>query len=317
VTHHLSFLLVVLPAFALACAGTAPLPPKAVALNRAGTDALAAGDLETAEARFALALEYHPKFVEALTNLGLVEMQRGNLALARLQFERARRINPDFAQPHHALGVLAERERRPDIAAEHYRDALKVNPGFGASRANLARVLFAAGRFDDAREQFLRLVEVEPGQLAGRTGLAETLLQLRRASESDAVVDKACQDLGETPELSILLGRRQLRQGELEKAEATLLLLTKSNDDNARAAWSWLAATRLTRGDLQGALEAADKTFALDRNDPVATYVVAMALRANNDRRALTWLERAHLLSPHNGVLWGELEKARAEVKAR
>ena len=151
-----SFLLVV-PALAWACAGTAPLAPKAVELNRAGTAALAAGDLETAEARFALALEYHPRFVEALTNLGLVEIQRGNLALARLQFERARRINPDLAQPHHALGVLAERERRPDIAAEHYRDALKVNPGFGSSRANLARVLFAAGRFDEAREQFLRL----------------------------------------------------------------------------------------------------------------------------------------------------------------
>jgi len=309
--------LLLIAALTTACAGTAPLAPKAVELNRAGTEALAAGDLETAEARFALALEYHPRFVEALTNLGLVEMQRGNLSHARLQFERARRINPDLAQPHHALGVLAERERRPDIAAEHYRDALKVNPGFGASRANLARVLFAAGRFDEAREQFLRLVEVEPAQLAGRTGLAETLLQLGRTSESDQVVDKARQDFGDTPELSILMGRRQLRQGEIERAEATLVLVTKGNDDNARAAWSWLAATRLARGDLTGAFEAADKTFALDRNDPVATYVVAMALRASNDRRALAWLERAHLLSPHNGVLWGELEKARAEVKAR
>jgi tetratricopeptide (TPR) repeat protein len=316
-TPRLILLVVVVPAVVMACAGTAPLPPKAVELNRTGTDALAAGDLETAEARFALALEYHPRFVEALTNLGLVEMQRGNLAHAKLQFERARRINPDLAQPHHALGVLAERERRPDVAAEHYRDALKVNPGFGASRANLARVLFTAGRFDEAREQFLRLVEVEPGQLAGRTGLAETLLQLGRASESDAVVDKASQDFGEIPELSILIGRRQMRQGQLEKAEATFLTLTKGNDDIARAAWSWLAASRLTRDDLAGAFDAAEKTFALDRNDPVATYVVAMALRAANDRRALAWLERAHLLSPHNGVLWGELEKARAEVKAR
>src|SRR5437016_2981050 len=115
-------------ALSIACAGTAPLAPKAVDLNRAGTEALAHGDLETAEARFALALEYHPRFVEALTNLGLVEMQRGNLARARLHFERARRINADLAQPHHALGVLSERERHPDVAAEHYRDALKVDP---------------------------------------------------------------------------------------------------------------------------------------------------------------------------------------------
>lgn len=101
--------LLVSAALCVACTGTAPLAPKAVDLNRAGSEALAAGDLETAEARFALALEYHPRFVEALTNLGMVEMQRGNLARARIDFERARRINPDLAQPHHALGVLAER----------------------------------------------------------------------------------------------------------------------------------------------------------------------------------------------------------------
>jgi tetratricopeptide (TPR) repeat protein len=306
-----------LAALSAACTGTAPLAPKAVDLNRAGTDALATGDLETAEARFALALEYHPRFVEALTNLGLVEMQRGNLARARLHFERARRINSDLAQPHHALGVLAERERRPDVAAEHYREALKVNPGFGPSRANLGRVLFSAGRYDEAREQFLRLVEVDPGQLAGRTGLAETLLQLGREGESDAVVDKARNDFGDQPDIALLLARREIRRGNLSDAEAALLPLTRAGDDHARAAWSWIAAARLARSDLSGAFDAAEKAFSLDRDDPVATYVVAMALSLTKDRRALAWLERAHLLAPHNDVVSAQLEKARGEVKSR
>jgi tetratricopeptide (TPR) repeat protein len=301
----------------LGCTGTAPLAPKAVALNRAGSEALASGDLETAEARFALALEYHPRFVEALTNLGLVEMQRGNLARARLHFERARRINSDLAQPHHALGVLEERERRPDLAAEHYRDALKVNPGFGPSRANLGRVLFAAGRYDEAREQFLRLVEVDPGQLGGRVGLAETLLQLGRESESDAVVDKARDDFGDAPEITLLLARREVRRGAFAEAETALLPVAAGRDDNARAAWGWIATARLARSDLTGAFEAAEKAFALDRDDPVATYVVAMALRAKKDRRALAWLERAHLLSPQNDVVATELERARTEAKTR
>jgi tetratricopeptide (TPR) repeat protein len=285
----------------LGCAGTAPLQPKAVQLNRAGTEALSAGDLETAEARFALALEYHPRFVEALVNLGLVDMQRGNFSRARLEFERARRINADLAQPHHALGVLAERERRPDVAGEHYREALRVNPGFAPSRGNLARMLFAAGRYDDAREQFLRLVEVAPTELAGRAGLAETLLQLDRGEESDAVVDRALRDFGPVPSLVMLA------------AAALLLPLTRAGDDNARAAWSWIAMGRLARRDDAGAFEACEKAFALDRNDALATYVVAMGLRGNRDRRALPWLERAHLLSPHNAVLFDELRKARAE----
>jgi tetratricopeptide (TPR) repeat protein len=310
----------ILPPFAallLACAGAAPLAPKAVELNRSGTEALAAGDLETAEARFALALEYHPRFVEALTNLGLVEMQRGNLAHARLHFERARRINSDLAQPHHALGVLAERERRPDVAAEHYRDALKVNPGFGPSRANLARLLFSAGRYHEAREQFLRLVEVDPGQLAGRTGLVETLLQLGRAAESDPILDKALENFGDAPELTLLVARRSIRRGALVDAEAMLLPLTSAKDDNARAAWSWIAAARLARADVTSAIQAAEQAFALDRNDPIATYVVAMSLRAMKDRRALAWLERAHALAPNNAIVKEELQKAQGEVNAR
>jgi tetratricopeptide (TPR) repeat protein len=242
--------------FVVGCAGTAPLAPKAVDLNRAGTEALAAGDLPTAEARFALALEYHPRFVEALTNLGLVEMQRGNFARARVQLERARRINGDLAQPHHGLGVLAEREGRPDLAAESYREALRVNPGFAASRGNLARLLFAAARYDDAREQFLRLSQVDPRDIGARAGLVETLLQLQRADESDQV---------------------------------------------------------LARGDVRGALEAADRAFAQNRDDPLATYVVAMAMRATRDKRATSWLERARLLAPQNPVIAAEIARARAE----
>ena len=65
------------------CKGAAPLPAKAVELNRQGAAALEAGDLETADARFALALEYNPRFVEALCNQGLVELQRGNFRQAR------------------------------------------------------------------------------------------------------------------------------------------------------------------------------------------------------------------------------------------
>src|SRR6187431_3572701 len=176
-----------LPVLCFACTGTAPLPPKALALNEAGVAALAAGDLETADARFSLALEYNPKFVDALTNQGLVELQRGNFERARQLLLRARRINPDVAQPHHALGVLAERERRPDRASEHYRDALRVDPGFAPARANLAHLLYDGGLYEDALVQFRRLVEVAPDATAAHVGLAATLLHLERVSEAREV----------------------------------------------------------------------------------------------------------------------------------
>src|SRR5580692_2201483 len=119
------------------CKAEVPLPPQAVELNRLGAVALEAGDGETAEVRFALAIEYHPRFTEAWVNLGLVELSRGNFALAKKDFERARGLNDDLPAPHHALGLLADRRGQAQAAIHHYRAALKVDPGFAPARANL------------------------------------------------------------------------------------------------------------------------------------------------------------------------------------
>src|SRR6187551_2674507 len=157
----------------LACSGSPPLPAKAAELNRAGAEALVQGDLETADARFTLALEYSPRFVEALVNQGLVELQRGNFDRASELIMRARRLNPDVAQPHHALGVLAERQARPDEASRHYYAALEVDPGFAPARANLARLLFDAGMLEEALIQYKRLAEADPDGVDGAIGQAE------------------------------------------------------------------------------------------------------------------------------------------------
>lgn len=307
-------LLLPLSFLVLACGGAAPLHPNAVEHNLRGAEALAQGDYETAHASFALALEYHPRFVEALTNLGLVEMQRGNLERARTLFQRACRYNTDLAQPHHALGVLEERERRPDLAAEHYRQALRIHPGFGPSRSNLGRMLFSAGMYDEAREQFARLVASAPADPNGYLGLAESLMQLGRAGEGDRVVEQARERFGDLPELMLLSARRDLRHEDWDEAEAKLLRLAESGDDTARAAWGFTSVARLGRGDIEGALSAAERALALDRNDPVAVFVVAMALRESRDPRALAWLERAHLLSPTDPLIEEELAQARAEA---
>jgi len=92
----------------LGCASQPPLPAAAIALNDEGIASLAAGNLEIAGARFKLALEYNPRFVEALCNLALVELELGNFSRAKQLLMRSRRINEDIAQPHHALGVLSQ-----------------------------------------------------------------------------------------------------------------------------------------------------------------------------------------------------------------
>lgn len=287
-----------LPIFCFACAGTAPLPPKALALNEAGVAALAAGDLETADARFSLALEYNPKFVDALTNQGLVELQRGNFERARQLLTRARRLNPDVAQPHHALGVLAERERRPDLASPNYYEALRVDPGFAPSRANLAHLLYDGGLYEEALVQFRRLVEAAPDVIAAHVGLAATLLHLERVGEARAVIENARRVAPDDPELAILTARLEIRGGKYEAAVARLTPLSQERSDLAVHALSWLAAAEVARGRPREAVAAAERAIALAPDDALASYALGVGLKKLGDPSADRWLERASALSP-------------------
>lgn len=287
-----------LPVFCFACAGSAPLPAKALDLNRAGVDALAAGDLETADARFSLALEYNPNFVDALTNQGLVELQRGNFERARQLLTRARRLNPDVAQPHHALGVLAERERRPDLASRNYYEALRVDPGFAPSRNNLAHLLYDGGLFEDALVQFKRLVEVEPSAVDALAGLAATLLHLERVNEAGDVIERALGLAPESPELAILSARLEMRRGEFDAAIARLTPLTGTRSDLAVHALAWLSAAELAAGRPRAAVSAAERAIQLAPDDALSSYALAVSLKELGDPGAERWLLRASALSP-------------------
>ncbi|HMR09833.1 MAG TPA: tetratricopeptide repeat protein [Polyangiaceae bacterium] len=270
----LLFLSVVLCA---GCKGSAPLPPKAIDLNNQGADALADGDLETAEARFDLALEYSPRFVEALVNRALVEVQRGNFLRARRLLARARRYNPDFAQPHHGFGVLEEREGRPDKASKHYLEALSIDPGFAAARLNLARLYYSAGKYEHAKEQFKRVVEVSPSSADGYVGLAEALIKLDRSTEADDVVESAFQEFPDHPALAILQARAHLRRNKVDTAVRLLLPLTSDRDEVAVSALGWLGTAELARGRPVAAEKAALRALSLAPKDAVADYVLKQA----------------------------------------
>jgi tetratricopeptide (TPR) repeat protein len=262
------------------CASAAPLPRKAVQLNALGVQALAAGDLSSAEARLSVALEYSPRFVEAWVNLGYVELGRGSFEQARRDFLRARELNQDIPAPHHALGVLAETQGRGLEAESFYRAALKVDPGFSPSRANLAARLFARGQIENAREQFERLVAVAPGEVRGWVGWVECLLSLGREGDAQAVLARAREKAGDAPGLMLLVAREQLRLGDWDEAEATLAPLTGQRDrQGAGAAWGWIAVARLGRGDVAGAEQASGASLAVDRKDPVALYARRLAAR--------------------------------------
>jgi tetratricopeptide (TPR) repeat protein len=256
------------------CSQATMLPRKAIELNQAGAQAFAAGHLEVAEARIALALEYNPKFTEAWVNLGLIYEAEGNFVMARKDFVKARDLNPDLPIVHHALGQLDEREGSLPEAEHNYRQALKVDPGFAPARINLGRLLYARGAFDDAREQFLRLTQVAPEQSIGWSGLCESLLKLGRQPEAEDVLNHVGRAFDDDPNIAILRGRILLLHRHYLEAIAELQPVSVSDDPHrAAAALAWMALARLGTGDGDAAQAEADRAVALDGDDPLTHYV--------------------------------------------
>jgi tetratricopeptide (TPR) repeat protein len=295
------------------CSAGVPLPPQAAALNAAGVDAFARGDLEAADARFSVALEYSPRFVEALVNLGLVELERGNFTRARTLFERARRLNPDVAQPHHALAVLAERERRPDLASEHYYAALRVDPGFAPARDNLARLLFRGGFVEEALIQYQRLVSVASDSPSALAGLIETLVRLGRLREADEWLGEARKRFPDHAELTLLEARRELRDGQTDAAVSRLTPITERHDELGAAALGWLAVAELARGRARSAVSPARHALRLDPESTVATYALALALGELGSPEAAVWLARARRASPDDPLLSARIASERED----
>ncbi len=260
------------------CSSRPPLPPQAIALNDEGIGYLAVGDLETADTRFRLALEYNPHFVEALVNLGLVELERGNFSRAGQLLERARRINEHVAQPHHGLGVLAERVGDREDAAAHYRAALAVDPGFAPTRLNLARVLFDANELYHAKAEFAKLTQVAPDLAEGHAGLAETLIRLGRRREAERIVQSQASRFPESTGLQVLLARSELRSKQIARAVQRLNHIALRGDGDAALAYSWLAIAELAQGRPAHAVGAAKRALALDADSRVARHALAAAL---------------------------------------
>ena len=257
----------------VACAGRAPLPAKAITLNDEGAAALAAGQLDVADSRLALALEYNDRFVEAWVNVGVLATLRGDFKGAEHSLRRALKLNPDLPAPHHAMGQLAERRGDKVRAIGHYRAALAVDPGFFSSRANLGRLLFEDGRYQDAREQFARLVEIAPEQVASWSGLCESMLRLGLDDAAADVLARARVRFGGVDSLQVLSAREALRRSEFAFAESLLAPVARSRSGEAARAWAWIGYARAGRGDPVGARAAVESALTLDASEQVATQL--------------------------------------------
>lgn len=167
-------------------------PPLRALIGRAG-DALAGGDLQTAQRALAEALAMAPGQPDVLRLYGLLLAELGNLHAASMNFEAAIAAAPDDAMGYWQFAQVCE--RAGDIAgALQWRErAVARLPDSPLAWADLGEHLFSYDSVNDSIAPLERAVQLAPDYAPGLFKLGNAYVACGRPDEGAAMIRAALQ----------------------------------------------------------------------------------------------------------------------------
>ncbi|MEO0326695.1 MAG: tetratricopeptide repeat protein, partial [Myxococcota bacterium] len=108
--------------------------------------------------------------------------------------------------------------------------------------------------------------------------LAHALLEAKRPREAGEVAKRHLQDAPDHAEALLYLGRAWMDQGDLLRAQKTLLQAARA-DARSPAPYRWLGEVLLRRGDPERAARVLDKAASLGGPDPAVERLASRAAR--------------------------------------
>jgi Tfp pilus assembly protein PilF len=144
----------------ITCKTAAPIHDRAIEHNQYGAKYLEDGNLDKAQERFELALEFNPDYPEPFNNLCLVWIKRAKFDKAKDLCIKALRLNNDFAEAHNNLGyIYLMSDKSYGKAHDQFKAALKVNPDYVEARYNLCLALLKLKKSAEARVCYDKIIE--------------------------------------------------------------------------------------------------------------------------------------------------------------
>ncbi len=122
-----------------------------------------AGDSETAEHLFRLAVDLDPNMAAALTNLGNLVYRRGELEEARRLYERALELDPAQPEARYNLANLLDDLGETELAIAELRRVCAAAPEFADAHYNLGILLAQVGGTAQAKRHLERYLELDAG----------------------------------------------------------------------------------------------------------------------------------------------------------
>jgi len=219
-----------------------------------------------------------------ISALRLVEQQR--FAEAAEIGEQARKLDPDNADGLNLLGQVYEQLQRDDDAEQAYLQAMRSDPGWSPPFLNLGTLYLRQSKYSAALTPLQQATELDPNDPRSQALLGVALRNTNQPAEATTAFEHAWR---------------------LDPGSGKLAV------DVAHA--------RLAEGNLDGAVEAADKAVELLPDDPMPLTVLGQLLVSSTDVNQLTRapavFRRAIALAPDSAILWEGLATAYNELALR
>jgi len=143
------------------------------------------GERQQAAAELLESLKIYPRFLRALTYLGVTYAEAGNARTGSGILSVATRLYPDDAGAHFNLGVADGAMGNADEITE-YRRALEIDPDLVLAYLNLGGALYSKGHYDQAIRVYRQGINVNPLIASLHYSLSLALQHENKAQDAEA-----------------------------------------------------------------------------------------------------------------------------------
>ncbi len=267
-----------------------------------------AGNLALAEQQYRTLLRAEPRFVPALTNLGVVLVQQGRVSEGIEAYRAALRVDPQSLQARVDLGLAYFRSEQWEKAAGTFRELLTNHPDDRRCDHLLAVSYMHLGNHAAAARAYEHLLPTDDPEVL--VGLAASYKELGRTEDSDRMLQTLLASHGESATALFLLGMADYTRGDYSSA-ASHLTKSLTLAPGTVEAHFYLGATYFKQRDFAAALAEWKRARDID-NDyfPAIFSSGALLIDQHEFASAAPLLQHAYALRPHDGNVQVALARA-------
>jgi tetratricopeptide (TPR) repeat protein len=180
---------------------------------------------------------------------------------------------PGKARNEYQKGLMCLLKKDMADSLVHFTKAAQAWPEFYEAYYHVGLAETALGHWDEAMRAFQKSIDLSGGRYAwAQMGIAYLFYLQEKAGEAEAVVRRALEIDGSSPDAYVLLGMIQLRSNQPEEAEKSAHEALLRNPNFARA-YLVLADAYGRRKEYREELQELDAYLRLDPNGDESKYV--------------------------------------------